>query len=45
MAVITNKEPYFEVVTKEGLVPITNSVFKINKKTSDKYACLLGKFL
>lgn len=45
MIVITNKKPYFLVATGEGLVSIADSVFKVNKKTSNKYACLLEKFL
>jgi len=45
MIVIMNDDPYFTVATKDGLVSIADSVFNLNKKTSDKYACLVKKFL
>lgn len=41
--VATNGDPFFYVVRKDKLVALSKSIFKINKKTSTKYAHLMLK--
>lgn len=43
--VVSNCEPYFSLLENNLSVEIAKSVLKINKKTSEKYACLIRKFL
>lgn len=43
--VVSNYKPYFSVLENNSNVEITKSVLKVNKKTSEKYACLVEKFL
>ena len=45
MVIVTNKDPYFYLTEKDQIIPLEKSVFSINKKTSDKFARLVEKFL
>lgn len=44
MIIVTNQEPFFLVANGEAFIGLNESAFKINKKTSDKYAHLIQKF-
>lgn len=45
MMIVTNTDPYFYFKAKNQIIPLEKSVFSINKKTSDKFARLVEKFL
>lgn len=45
MVVVTNEDPFFFLSKENYIIPLTESVFKINKKTSEKYARLVKKIL
>lgn len=45
LLIVTDQEPFFLLKEKDDRIPLTRSVFKVNKKASDKYACLVRKFL
>lgn len=45
MVIVTNENPYFYLIEKGQIISLAESVFNVNKKTSDKFARLVKKFL
>lgn len=45
LMIVSNCEPYFSLLENNSNVELVKSSLRVNKKTSEKYACLIRKFV